>query len=167
MKKESTRNIMLKKSKFDLYPSRWYLGAFHAGRKSDIAKKPFNPIIGEIFQCYWHPPKEGGRSSSTSSHQKHHSSTSSGKKPCTTTTTGGVGATDCPPMCLDGDQLFPWVENPDAVIFFGEQVSHHPPISAFYAECVKKQISLNAHIWTKSKFLGLSIGTEIKHLAIM
>ena len=39
------------------------------------------------------------------------------------------------------------------------QVSHHPPVSAFYAEHPNKKVSLNAHIWTKSSFLGLSIGT--------
>jgi len=56
--------------------------------------------------------------------------------------------------------LFPWVADKDSVVFLGEQVSHHPPISAFYAEHVSKKISLNAHIWTKSKFLGLSIGVN-------
>lgn len=32
---------------------RWYLSAFHAGRRSDVAKKPYNPILGETFLCYW------------------------------------------------------------------------------------------------------------------
>lgn len=35
---------------------RWYLSAYHAGRKSAVAKKPYNPILGEIFQCYWDIP---------------------------------------------------------------------------------------------------------------
>jgi hypothetical protein len=30
---------------------KWYLSAFHAGRKSPVAKKPYNPILGEVFQC--------------------------------------------------------------------------------------------------------------------
>ena len=29
----------------------WYLTSFHEGRKGAIAKKPYNPIIGEIFRC--------------------------------------------------------------------------------------------------------------------
>lgn len=33
-------------------------------------------------------------------------------------------------------------------------------VSALYAENRSKQISFGAHIWTKSKFLGLSIGVE-------
>ena len=31
-------------------------------------------------------------------------------------------------------------------------------VSAFYFECPEKQMSLNASIWTKSKFMGMSIG---------
>lgn len=37
---------------------RWYLSAYHAGRKSTVAKKPYNPILGEIFQCHWDIPSE-------------------------------------------------------------------------------------------------------------
>lgn len=36
---------------------RWYLSAYHAGRKSSVAKKPYNPILGEIFQCHWDTPE--------------------------------------------------------------------------------------------------------------
>ncbi|KAK2728069.1 hypothetical protein QYM36_008520 [Artemia franciscana] len=35
---------------------RWYLSAFHAGRRSEVAKKPYNPILGETFQCWWDVP---------------------------------------------------------------------------------------------------------------
>ncbi|VDO41875.1 unnamed protein product, partial [Brugia timori] len=42
--------------------------------------------------------------------------------------------------------------------FIAEQVSHHPPVSAFYAEHPAKRVSFTGHIWTKSSFLGLSIG---------
>lgn len=38
---------------------RWYLSAYHAGRKSTVAKKPYNPIIGEIFRCHWDIPEFG------------------------------------------------------------------------------------------------------------
>lgn len=36
---------------------RWYLSAYHAGRKSAVAKKPYNPIIGEVFRCHWDIPE--------------------------------------------------------------------------------------------------------------
>lgn len=32
---------------------QWYLSAFHAGRRSGVAKKPYNPVLGEIFRCYY------------------------------------------------------------------------------------------------------------------
>ncbi|XP_025086490.1 oxysterol-binding protein-related protein 11-like isoform X3 [Pomacea canaliculata] len=42
--------------------------------------------------------------------------------------------------------------------YCAEQVSHHPPVSAFYFECPEKKICMNASIWTKSRFMGMSIG---------
>ena len=58
-----------------------------------------------------------------------------------------------------GTEPIPWSKKSD-VSFLAEQVSHHPPISAFYAECAEKNVCFNAHIWTKSKFLGLSVGVH-------
>lgn len=37
---------------------KWYLSSYHAGRKSSVAKKPYNPILGEIFRCYWDIPAD-------------------------------------------------------------------------------------------------------------
>uniref|UniRef100_A0A3B3V8M6 Oxysterol-binding protein n=1 Tax=Poecilia latipinna TaxID=48699 RepID=A0A3B3V8M6_9TELE len=101
---------------------KWYLSAFHAGRNDSVAKKPYNPILGEVFFCHWDLPNE-----------KEEESVSDGP--------------------------VPW-SSPNSVRFVAEQVSHHPPISAFYAECLSKKIQFNAHIWTKSKFLGMSIGVH-------
>uniref|UniRef100_A0A3P8XW99 Oxysterol-binding protein n=1 Tax=Esox lucius TaxID=8010 RepID=A0A3P8XW99_ESOLU len=102
---------------------KWYMSAFHAGRKSSVAKKPYNPILGEVFFCHWDLPSESDE----------HPSTVKGP--------------------------VPWAPA-NSVSFVAEQVSHHPPISAFYAECLSKKIQFNAHIWTKSKFLGMSIGVH-------
>ncbi|XP_071952553.1 oxysterol-binding protein-related protein 9-like [Antedon mediterranea] len=104
---------------------RWYVSAFHAGRKGSVAKKPYNPIIGETFLCYWDVDPEN---------------------------------TDKNDVTTDGP--VPWAPK-NTVSFIGEQVSHHPPISAFYAECYNTQMAFNAHLWTKSKFLGLSIGVDM------
>uniref|UniRef100_W5LH79 Oxysterol-binding protein n=1 Tax=Astyanax mexicanus TaxID=7994 RepID=W5LH79_ASTMX len=104
---------------------RWYLSAFHAGRKGSVAKKPYNPILGEVFFCHWDIP-------------------------CETEDPASEPVSEGPvPLCSRG-----------SVSFVAEQVSHHPPISAFYAECISKKIQFNAHIWTKSKFLGMSIGVH-------
>ncbi|CAH1981327.1 unnamed protein product [Acanthoscelides obtectus] len=101
---------------------KWYLSSYHAGRKSAVAKKPYNPILGEIFRCHWDVPNGNG----------------DGK--------------DDPVE----DGPVPWCKR-SQLTFVAEQVSHHPPISAFYAEHYNKRISFNAHIYTKSKFLGLSV----------
>ncbi|XP_012733257.3 oxysterol-binding protein-related protein 9 isoform X2 [Fundulus heteroclitus] len=106
---------------------KWYMSAFHAGRKGSVAKKPYNPILGEVFFCHWDLPNEKEEPS--------------------------------PPTETASDGPFPW-SSPNSVCFVAEQVSHHPPISAFYAECSSKKIQFNAHIWTKSKFLGMSIGVH-------
>ncbi|KAH9523689.1 Oxysterol-binding protein- protein 9 [Bulinus truncatus] len=103
---------------------RWYLGAFHAGRPSEIAKKPYNPILGETFKCHWQLPES---------------------------------SSDCEPA---SDGPIPWASK-DNVTFIAEQVSHHPPISAFYCENYNRRISLDGYVWTKSKFLGLSIGVHM------
>ncbi|XP_048717437.1 oxysterol-binding protein-related protein 9 isoform X5 [Caretta caretta] len=104
---------------------RWYLSAFHAGRKGSVAKKPYNPILGEIFRCHWILPNAENEDNTE-------------------------------PV---SEGPIPWVTK-NSVTFVAEQVSHHPPISAFYAECFSKRIQFNAHIWTKSKFLGMSIGVH-------
>ncbi|XP_043192017.1 oxysterol-binding protein-related protein 9-like isoform X2 [Amphibalanus amphitrite] len=104
---------------------KWYLSAFHAGRKSEVAKKPYNPIIGETFRCVFDVPDQPA-------------------------TAGRPPVTDGP---------VPWGGR-HQVCFVAEQVSHHPPVSAFYAEHYDKRVSLCGHIWTKSKFLGLSIGVH-------
>ncbi|XP_069673311.1 oxysterol-binding protein-related protein 9 isoform X2 [Periplaneta americana] len=103
---------------------RWYMSAYHAGRKSTVAKKPYNPIIGEVFKCHWDIPDLTEDSSS---------------------------------LVTDGP--VPWCTK-NQLTFVAEQVSHHPPISAFYAEHYNKRISFCAYVWTKSKFLGLSVGVH-------
>ena len=35
---------------------KWYLSSYHAGRKSSVAKKPYNPVLGEVFYCLWDLP---------------------------------------------------------------------------------------------------------------
>ena len=65
-------------------------------------KKPYNPILGEVFYAKWDTATRG--------------------------TTKMVA----------------------------EQVSHHPPVSAFFFENRKSNVLFNGHIYTRSKFLGNS-----------
>lgn len=118
----------------------YYLTSFHEGRKGAIAKKPYNPIIGETFHCSWRVPKSGLASSLSGSS-------------CTPTITNHAP--------LPEDVLAQEVSDCYTVRFVAEQVSHHPPVSGFYAECTERKMCVNAHIWTKSKFLGMSIGVTM------
>nr|XP_056713052.1 oxysterol-binding protein-related protein 10 [Euleptes europaea] len=113
----------------------YYLTAFHEGRKGAVAKKPYNPIIGETFHCSWDVPKDKVKQSITNSA----SATPKGQKK-------GVGQD--PSTCYK-------------LRFVAEQVSHHPPVSCFYCECKEKKVCANVHVWTKSKFMGMSIGVSM------
>ncbi|XP_054984833.1 oxysterol-binding protein-related protein 11 [Sorex araneus] len=110
----------------------YYLTSFHEGRKGAIAKKPYNPIIGETFHCSWRVPRSEVAPNVTSS---------------------------VPP--LSEEALSQAGSDCYTIRFVAEQVSHHPPVSGFYAECAEKQMCVNAHVWTKSKFLGMSIGVTM------
>uniref|UniRef100_A0A8D0AUT5 Oxysterol binding protein like 11 n=1 Tax=Sander lucioperca TaxID=283035 RepID=A0A8D0AUT5_SANLU len=90
----------------------YYLTSFHEGRKGAIAKKPYNPIIGETFHCSWKVPKtpEGPKEPSQ-------------------------GSPD--PAAA---------QEPYQVRFVAEQ---------------ERQICVNTHVWTKSKFMGMSIGVSM------
>ncbi|XP_046562264.1 oxysterol-binding protein-related protein 11-like isoform X1 [Haliotis rubra] len=105
----------------------WYLTSFHAGRQGSVAKKPYNPIIGETFHCSWRIPDSMIDGDNDSGSDVDVSDTK--------TTTSST-----------------------QLVYCAEQVSHHPPVSAFYFECPEKQMCMNASIWTKSKFMGMSIG---------
>lgn len=37
---------------------KWYLTSIHVGRNGSVAKKPYNPIIGEVFHCSWKVPRD-------------------------------------------------------------------------------------------------------------
>ncbi|XP_023222121.1 oxysterol-binding protein-related protein 8-like [Centruroides sculpturatus] len=38
---------------------QWYLSGFY--KKPKGLKKPYNPILGETFRCYWKHPNTGSR----------------------------------------------------------------------------------------------------------
>ncbi|NXH17542.1 OSB10 protein, partial [Bucco capensis] len=113
----------------------YYLTAFHEGRKGAVAKKPYNPIIGETFHCSWDVPKEKVKAFRTN---------------------GASMVSKDPTKEFGQDQSSCY-----KLRFVAEQVSHHPPVSCFYCECKEKKMCVNAHVWTKSKFMGMSIGVSM------
>jgi len=119
---------------------KWYMSSFHAGRRSSIAKKPYNPILGETFRCHWKLDNDDEKEESPENASEKTSKVYSDRK-------------------LTDEGPLPWCQSDD-LVFVAEQVSHHPPISAFYCEHVKKRIAVNAHIYTKSSFLGMSVAVH-------
>ncbi|KAM6893918.1 oxysterol-binding protein-related protein 11-like [Xenentodon cancila] len=110
----------------------YYLTSFHEGRKGAIAKKPYNPIIGETFHCSWRVPRTADGSKELSQGSPEPAATAAAA-----------------------------AHEPYQVRFVAEQVSHHPPVSGFYAECQERRMCVNTHVWTKSKFMGMSIGVSM------
>ncbi|XP_077599897.1 oxysterol-binding protein-related protein 10 [Stigmatopora nigra] len=118
----------------------YYLTSFHEGRKGAVAKKPYNPVLGETFHCSWEVPRDKVK---PSCRVNQGSAREPGKSP-----NNAQQVNDATGGCY-------------RVRFVAEQVSHHPPVSAFYCECSERRVCLNAHVWTKSKFMGMSIGVSM------
>lgn len=76
---------------------RWYLCSFHAGRKSGVAKKPYNPVLGEVFRCHWDLMNEKEQDNLSK-----------------------------PGAKLVKEGPIPWCTE-NQLSFIAEQVSHHPP----------------------------------------
>lgn len=90
---------------------QWYLSGFY--KKPKGLKKPYNPILGETFRCYW----EHGNGTKT--------------------------------------------------FYLAEQVSHHPPISSFYATNRQDGFTISGTILAKSKFYGNSTSAILDGLVTL
>ncbi|XP_017768264.1 PREDICTED: oxysterol-binding protein-related protein 8 isoform X2 [Nicrophorus vespilloides] len=90
---------------------KWYLSGLY--KKPKGLKKPYNPILGEAFRCYWLHP------------------------------------------------------NGSKTYYIAEQVSHHPPVSAFYVSNRQEGFSITASILAKSKFYGNSTSAILDGIAIL
>lgn len=92
---------------------KWYVCSFHAGRKSGVAKKPYNPVLGEVFRCFWELP-------STAAADKDKDKDKDGTQQ---QQAGANKPTEGGPV--------PWC-NENQLAFVAEQVSHHPPGMCIY-----------------------------------
>ncbi|XP_011294880.1 oxysterol-binding protein-related protein 8 isoform X5 [Musca domestica] len=90
---------------------QWYLSGFY--KKPKGLKKPYNPILGETYRCYW----------------EH--------------------------------------ENGSRTYYIAEQVSHHPPISAFYVTNRQEGFCISCSILAKSKFYGNSTSAVLEGVATL
>ncbi|GAA56951.1 Oxysterol-binding protein- protein 10 [Clonorchis sinensis] len=114
---------------------QWYLTAFHAGRKDKIAKKPYNPIIGESFHCCW--------------------PISSVESPNSSPPLASISTSHSDAPSTENTNL------PNVITYCAEQVSHHPPVTAFHIELPSEQMELNCFVHAKSKFQGMSVSVTM------
>ncbi|KAL1492770.1 hypothetical protein ABEB36_010969 [Hypothenemus hampei] len=90
---------------------KWYLSGLY--KKPKGLKKPYNPILGETYRCYW----------------------------------------------LHG--------NGSKTFYISEQVSHHPPVSAFYVTNRQDGFAISASILARSKFYGNSTSAILDGTAVL
>ncbi|XP_066248396.1 oxysterol-binding protein-related protein 8 [Euwallacea similis] len=90
---------------------KWYLSGLY--KKPKGLKKPYNPILGETFRCYWNHP------------------------------------------------------NSSKTFYIAEQVSHHPPVSAFYVTNRQDGFAISASILARSKFYGNSTSAILDGTAVL
>ncbi|KNE56775.1 hypothetical protein AMAG_17966 [Allomyces macrogynus ATCC 38327] len=96
------------------------------------AKKPLNPILGEVFYSHFTPTFEDGAID------------------------GGEPVSATMESAAEGGL--------PTVYLVGEQISHHPPISAFHATCPDRGIDITIVYDVKAKYNGLSFALENKSL---
>ena len=107
--------------------------------------KPYNSALGEFFNCHWdieaghQPPllnriETGGGGSSASDSSSVHSSHA--KFDCGSSTATQTSA---------------------RLMFLCEQVLHHPPVSAYFAQCIDKGIDISGYDQISAKFTGASV----------
>jgi oxysterol-binding protein-related protein 8 len=86
---------------------KFYLSGFY--KKPKGLKKPYNPVLGELFRCYWQHNDPGSKT-----------------------------------------------------FYISEQVSHHPPISAFYVTNRKEGFCIYGSVLARSKFYGNSVSAVLE-----
>ncbi len=133
--------------------------------RNNLARKPFNPVLGEYFRCVWDVDKNVSASAqakplSLMRLRKQRKKTDESATPDAHRKEGERMRAD------DQTGLLPADANQMNVI--GEQVSHHPPISAFYAECPAAGVKVYATMYAKAEpDLKFSLtplkGVKVKH----
>ena len=136
---------------------KWFIAAYRM--KPIGARKPYNPILGEVFHCIF-PPMG-----------------------CDGTSTGGESAAQYvpPPQPSAGSFSRRGVRNAsmhsrppagtstsnrDGLEFIAEQVSHHPPVSALYAR-YKDMIEICGVYHPRSKLVSLNCAASLATGSIM
>lgn len=94
--------------------------------------KPYNSALGEFFRCQWEVKDTAGSLKGPEEKQNMQKT----------------------PAAPEGSST---KGQPVRVSYITEQTSHHPPVSAWYAECADKGISARGYDQLSAKFTGTSI----------
>lgn len=151
---------------------RYYLSGWHIRPKG--IKKPYNPVLGEHFKCHWDVPSElfqydsFAKTSSPESQNNNQSECKSTKDISDTDSTlssADHSVHDIDPHMPPRHQPFCKTCHTCPVTrsyYVAEQVSHHPPISAYFFSNPAHHTTIVGNFRPKSKFLGNS-GASIMH----
>ncbi len=130
---------------------RSFLAGFLQMRgKENLAKKPYNPVLGEYFRCVWNleqseNEEEGGILPGTPLTLMR---LSVDKEEQLAKTPDMSKAQSGPLSASSQSGLLP--AGPQEFTLIAEQVSHHPPVSAFYGECPAASIKIEGNMRAKA-----------------
>lgn len=65
-------------------------------------------------------------------------------------------------FCCSFGVFFCFLREAEGYRLISEQVSHHPPVSAFHAQSLKQEFEFHGSIYPKLKFWGKSVEAEPK-----
>ncbi|KIY48496.1 hypothetical protein FISHEDRAFT_43286, partial [Fistulina hepatica ATCC 64428] len=124
--------------------------------------KPYNSVLGEHFRAHWDvdpaglPPcskVDSTRSETVSVHSGASSSTRASTSSCTGTPKSLSTAATSPQLSelhFSGQPVL-------RVVFLTEQVSHHPPISNYYAACPERGVEMYGTDQISARVAGTSV----------
>ncbi|TPX30141.1 hypothetical protein SmJEL517_g06221 [Synchytrium microbalum] len=107
--------------------------------KNHAIRKPYNPILSEFFTCHWNTTS----ASPVSPHTRSPSLTSESSSSATSDETADI-------VTINDEK------EEVKVHYIAEQISHHPPMSAYYFECVEKGVVARGVDHLAGKFTGTS-----------
>ncbi|KAJ1957794.1 hypothetical protein IWQ62_005014 [Dispira parvispora] len=118
-------------------------------------KKPYNSVLGEQFHCHWvvDPTNSGNAGGQPDlSDDPRPTSRSSADPSGSDTAVGG--------MCDGNDSSDATTDGGLRVEYITEQISHHPPVSAYYYGCPAKGITATGMDHICARFTGTTVKVD-------
>ncbi|CAG0902089.1 unnamed protein product [Darwinula stevensoni] len=154
---------------------RWYMSGFY--KKPRGLKKPYNPILGETFRCYWLHPN-GSRTFYIAEQVgvfdpgfqiltedeivdsvKAEATVEGAKDEEACDEQDNKGPTHAEAFAAF-ETVMAWCEQQTKLV-----VSHHPPVTACYVSNRKEGFTVSSSILAKSKFYGNSTSAILEGIA--